>query len=147
MLSNYLFQTWQLRLLPICSIQFKPMSVKKFNISQTQHHLFRENMIQLFRINSLKCHYTFVFVKSSLEEGQEKGWQRLDNSFWGFLGRDQATSEPPTAVWDPDTTSRRWWRMNRKEADAFFDKLEGGLKENFTIPRSEQWHNFILFHT
>jgi len=28
--------------------------------------------------------------------------------------------------------------MNRKEADAFFDKLEGGLKENFTIPRKKK---------
>ena len=26
-------------------------------------------------------------------------------------------------------------KMNRKEADAFFGKLEEGLKENFTIPR------------
>ena len=25
--------------------------------------------------------------------------------------------------------------MNRKEAEAFFDKLEEGLKENFTIPK------------
>ena len=35
----------------------------------------------------------------------------------------------------PAAPSRVDKKMNRKEADAFFGKLEEGLKENFTIPK------------